>query len=316
MVHGYKAFEKDWTCLDKQYTCPGLFEEEGKLEICRNGIHFCRNLIDCFNYYPFSDCRVAEVIAHGDVIDSIDRSKSCTNKLEIIREIPMEKIIKMANIGTKCLGYGNIGSSNNGIHNSGHNNYGIGNAGSYNSGSCNAGSYNIGDFNTGNDNIGIRNTGDGNHGNWNSGNYNIGHVNTGDWNKSDYSAGCFNTEKQYIYLFNKLSNWTMEDWLRSRARCVLNSMNGITNESFINIVPYERMTPDEIAKHPESEVTGFFLEVNYRGNCERQEWWNCLDEEDKEEVMLIPNFDPEIFKEITGINTIFDFERRKRDVNK
>lgn len=53
MVHGYKAFEKDWTCLDKQYTCPGLFEEEGKLEICRNGIHFCRNLIDCFNYYPF-----------------------------------------------------------------------------------------------------------------------------------------------------------------------------------------------------------------------------------------------------------------------
>jgi hypothetical protein len=32
--------------------------------------------------------------------------------------------------------------------------------------------------------------------------------------------------------------------------------------------------------------------------------------------MLIPNFDPEIFKEITGINTIFDFERRKRDVNK
>lgn len=43
MVHGYKAFEKDWTCLDKQYTCPGLFEEEGKLEICRNGIHFCRN---------------------------------------------------------------------------------------------------------------------------------------------------------------------------------------------------------------------------------------------------------------------------------
>lgn len=52
------------------------------------------------------------------------------------------------------------------------------------------------------------------------------------------------------------------------------------------------------------------------GNCERQEWWNCLDEEDKEEVMLIPNFDPEIFKEITGINTIFDFERRKRDVNK
>lgn len=29
MVHGYKAFEKDWTCLDKQYTCPGLFEEEG-----------------------------------------------------------------------------------------------------------------------------------------------------------------------------------------------------------------------------------------------------------------------------------------------
>lgn len=33
----------------------------------------------------------------------------------------------------------------------------------------------------------------------------------------------------------------------------------------------------------------------------RQEWWDNLSEEDKNEVLSIPNFDPRIFEEITGI---------------
>jgi hypothetical protein len=27
IVKGYKVFNSDWTCRDKQYTCPGTFEE-------------------------------------------------------------------------------------------------------------------------------------------------------------------------------------------------------------------------------------------------------------------------------------------------
>lgn len=28
-VKGFKVFKPDWTCRDKQYTCPGEFKEDG-----------------------------------------------------------------------------------------------------------------------------------------------------------------------------------------------------------------------------------------------------------------------------------------------
>lgn len=87
VVHGFKVFRPDWTCspngVVKQYACPGKFEEEGKLDICGHGMHFCENAADCFNYYDFdSNNKVAEVIAYGQVIKRGD--KSCTDKLEFI----------------------------------------------------------------------------------------------------------------------------------------------------------------------------------------------------------------------------------------
>ena len=90
VVHGFKVFRPDWTCSPngntKQYTCPGKFEEEGELDVCGHGMHFCQTAADCFNYYSFnSENKVAEVIAYGDVRTEGD--KSCTDKLEIVREI-------------------------------------------------------------------------------------------------------------------------------------------------------------------------------------------------------------------------------------
>ena len=68
MVKGYKVFNPDWTCRDKQYTCPSTFEENVNPSVCNVGMHFCKNAADCFNYYQFNpDNHVAEVIAHGTV---------------------------------------------------------------------------------------------------------------------------------------------------------------------------------------------------------------------------------------------------------
>lgn len=73
VVHGFKVFRPDWTCdptgyNPKQYTCPGKFEEEGELDVCGHGMHFCQTAADCFNYYSFnSENKVAEVIAYGEV---------------------------------------------------------------------------------------------------------------------------------------------------------------------------------------------------------------------------------------------------------
>ena len=45
-VKGFKVFKSDWTCRNKQYTCPGKFEEEGEIEVCGHGMHFCENAVD------------------------------------------------------------------------------------------------------------------------------------------------------------------------------------------------------------------------------------------------------------------------------
>ena len=113
-VHGYKVFDSDWTCRPagakpKQYTCPGKFEEEGKLEVCCHGMHFCQTAADCFNYYDFdSENKVAEVIAYGEVLTVGD--KSCTDKLEIVREIPWDEVLRIINLGKNCTGNRNTGT--------------------------------------------------------------------------------------------------------------------------------------------------------------------------------------------------------------
>lgn len=54
------------------------------------------------------------------------------------------------------------------------------------------------------------------------------------------------------------------------------------------------------AAHPEYETTGGIL-AKRKPAMTPQEWWDGLDESDKGEVMSLPNFDADIFKEITGI---------------
>ena len=118
MVKGYKVFRPDWTCdptgyNPKQYTCPGKFEEEGELDVCGHGMHFCQTAADCFNYYSFnSENKVAEVIAYGEVLTEGD--KSCTDKLEIVREIPWDEVLRIVNLGKNCTGRCNTGNRNTG----------------------------------------------------------------------------------------------------------------------------------------------------------------------------------------------------------
>ena len=294
-VRGYKVFNPDWTCRGKQYTCPGKFEEEGKLEICGHGMHFCRTATDCFNYYSFnSNNKVAEVIAYGDVIS--EGNKSCTNKLEIVREVPWTEVLQLVNTGKDCTGYRNAGNNNSGDCNTG-----ACNTGDCNTGDCNTGAYNTGDWNTGNWNTGAYNTGawntgDCNAGDCNTGDCNAGDCNTGDWNKSSFNTGCFNTEEQKIMLFNKLSDMTYREWYDSDARWLLNQIP----ECVVEWVYEEGMADEEKAAHPTHETTGGYLKVLDRSEC-AQSWWNDLSEDDRNIILAIPNFDPDIFEECTGI---------------
>ena len=265
VVHGFKVFRPDWTCdptgyNPKQYTCPGKFEEEGELDVCGHGMHFCQTAADCFNYYSFnSENKVAEVIAYGDVRTEGD--KSCTDKLEIVREIPWDEVLRIVNLGKNCTGR------------------------------CNTGNRNTGNRNTGDWNTGNRNTGD-----WNTGDWNTGDWNTGDWNKSSFNTGCFNTEEQKIMLFNKPSNMTYSEWLDSDARYLLNQIP----KDVVEWVYEEDMTDEEKAAHPTYETTGGYLKVLDESEC-GQLWWGSLSDRRKEIIKAIPNFDAEIFFQCTGV---------------
>ena len=279
VVNGYKVFNSDWTCRDKQYTCPGTFEENVELDVCHHGMHFCKKAVDCFNYYSFnSRNRVAEVVAYGEVREK--GNKCCTNKLKIVRELSWYEVLDVVNTGENCTGKGNSGNWNTGDYNDGHRNSGDDNSGDWNSGNYNSGRYNSGDcnignwnsgdwnsgsYNSGNCNSGSYNSGDCNSGSYNSGDCNIGNWNSGDWNKINYSNGCFNTIEPKIKFFNKESNLTYEDWLLSDAKKILKEI------------------PTEDYKYA-------------------QDWWNRLEDTYKQIILDIPNFDREIFKEITGID--------------
>ena len=241
VVKGFKVFNPDWTCRNKAYTCPGKFEEDVTPSVCDEGMHFCKKAADCFNYYRFDpENKVAEVVAYGTVAE--DGDKCCTDKLEIVREIPWAELLEIVNTGKGCAGL------------------------------CNSGD-------------------------WNSGNRNSGDCNSGDWNKCSFSNGCFNTTSPKIYLFNKPSEWTYEDWLNSEARYLLNQIPG----DVLEYIWLSDMTDEEKAAHPEAETTGGYLKILDNSEC-AVIWWRGLSDRQKAIITAIPNFDKAIFKEITGID--------------
>lgn len=304
-VHGYKVFNPDWTCRDFQYEVGKTFEENVKPSCCGRGFHFCKEAIDCFNYYAFNPKnKVAEVIALGEL--DTDGDKSCTNKIQIVREVPWIEVLTIVNIGKENTGIGNTGNCNagnentgdwsSGYWNSGTGNAGDGNTGDFNTGNWNTGNGNTGYKNTGDSNIGDENTGDSNIGNENTGKRNIGDSNTGDWNKSSFNTGCFNVKEHKIMLFDKPSDMTYQNWLDSKASELLRQIP----KSAVEWVSTDDMTDEEKVAHSTYKTTGGYLKELDKSEC-CQMWWDSLDIDDKEIIKAIPNFDPDIFYECTGI---------------
>ena len=61
------------------------------------------------------------------------------------------------------------------------------------------------------------------------------------------------------------------------------------------------MTDEEKKEHPAHETTGGYLKVLDESECAVL-WWMGLNDEKKQVIRDIPNFDAKIFKEITGID--------------
>lgn len=297
-MKGYKVFNPDWTCRGFQYSVGETFEEDVTPSCCEKGFHFCTKLKDCFNYYPFDPHnKVAEIEAVGEidveVIDAeVDGSLHCTNKIKIIREISWEEVLRMVNTGKANTGFGNTGCYNSGDYNTG--NY---NSGNRNTGHHNTGNYNTGNYNSGNYNDGSYNCGSYNSGQFNCGRCNIGNYNSGDFNKINFSNGCFNTKESKILMFNKPSDWSIEDWRYSEAKRLLDNIM----YNALRWVYSDKMTEEEKEQHPKYKTTGGYLKELDKSKC-GQLWWDNLLDYNKNVIKSLPNFDAEIFKEITGID--------------
>jgi hypothetical protein len=60
------------------------------------------------------------------------------------------------------------------------------------------------------------------------------------------------------------------------------------------------MTDEEKKQHPEHETTGGYLKVLDESEC-GQIWWDRLTDKEKDVIKALPNFDSEIFEQVTGI---------------
>ena len=315
---GYKAFDENLQCRGFQFEV-GKTYETGKtkedLRLCTDTVfHFCRELnkIEYTSNYVISRSRVCEVIAEGDVVT--DGDKYGTNKLFILREIPREELDRYnngnsgnCNSGDRNSGNRNSGNRNSGDRNSGNRNSGDRNSGSWNSGDRNSGNCNSGNWNSGNRNSGDRNSGSCNSGNWNSGscnsgNWNSGSCNSGDrnsgncnsgnWNSGNRNSGFFNTDSPLVRIFNKETNVSCRD---------------IDFPSFLYFdltvwVSHDTATDGERKMHKtEIETCGGFLKTFSYKEAFRIAW-DKADKEEHKKLLKLPNWDNEIFKEISGID--------------
>ena len=143
-------------------------------------------------------------------------------------------------------------------------------------------------------NTGEENSGDRNSGDRNSGYRNSGDRNSGDWNSGSHHAGCFNTTKcEGAYFFNKwasFADWedaTKPDW--------------IYHPSPTTWVSEGDMTDAEKVENPTFHTCGGYLRVNDMA----EEWRKAREsasEEDIQAVRDLPNFDYDVFEEITGLD--------------
>ena len=118
------------------------------------------------------------------------------------------------------------------------------------------------------------------------------------FNACNHANGLFNTKSPKISIFNKQTKMTYEDFQEKYPEVY-------------NLLYYSRftltqwvcecdMTPEEKEAHPEYKVQeGYLKTYTYKEAC--QKMWDGFSKTERNKIKKLPNFDKNIFKEITGI---------------
>lgn len=125
---------------------------------------------------------------------------------------------------------------------------------------------------------------------------NSGNRNSGNWNSGDFCSGFFNSKETPLYVFNKKSSVTRNEFANCQGVQILNWH--YKNSWWVYS---QNMTDEEKSAHPEHETTGGYLKVvDFKEACALM--WENLDGNEKKAVAEIPHFNAKVFKEITGID--------------
>jgi len=278
-----KGFDKDLKCRGFQFEVGKEYkiENNGKpLELCSDTVfHFCDSLQKVHSFYGCDNetNRYCIIEPLGEIVSSDDKCGS--DYIRVVREI----------CGDELRILKGLTNNNTGLFNSGNWNSGNWNSGDGNSGNRNSGNWNSGNRNSGNRNSGNWNSGDGNSGNGNSGNGNSGYRNS-----CDYSNGVFcNESDMNIRIFNRPSGMSLKDFYNSRYYDALTSEPLLLTE----LIEY---TQEEKQNDKDKEMIGYWLkEYSYKEASKI--WWDKLTVDNKKIIQEIPNFDAEVFYDITGI---------------
>ena len=96
------------------------------------------------------------------------------------------------------------------------------------------------------------------------------------------------------------SDWTIEDWLNSQARSILEKCPC----SHSDFIPEQDMTDEEKENHPDYITTGGYTKIVIATKEDKQKWWDDLSQEKKDCIFELPNFDSNKFVECLGIEHI------------
>lgn len=110
-IDGYKITDSDYSCRGFKYELNHTYTIEEDPVPCKSGFHFCKELIDCFNYYHpektlhkiwnLDIYRFLKVRSNSTTYQLGD--KYCTNNLTILEECTTEEILEAFSKDIECL---------------------------------------------------------------------------------------------------------------------------------------------------------------------------------------------------------------------
>lgn len=108
-VKGYKGFDENLKCRDFQYEIGKVYAiDKTDLKICKKGFHFCYDLNDIGDFYPFPTVESQDIFGINykknrycevEILGTVETadSKSVTDIIKIVRELTETEVIEIRN---------------------------------------------------------------------------------------------------------------------------------------------------------------------------------------------------------------------------